>query len=219
MNTDQAMKAEVLAELVWEPMVNAEPIEVAARDGVVTLSGHVESYWQKHAAERAAGRVKGVKGIAEKLEVRLPPHSRRSDDEIAAAVLSRLEWDGTLPPDAVKVVVQDGVVTLTGTVSHQYQRRAAGWAVQPLWGVTGVANEIAVLGPATKPIKPNQIADDIRRALNRGWFAADTVHVAATGGIVTLSGRAETLRDRSLAVETAWAAPGTTTVQNHIRIG
>ena len=219
MTTDHTLKDEVLAELAWEPMVNADHIGVTARDGVVTLTGHVESYWQKRAAEQAVGRVKGVKGIAEALVVRLPLDTRRSDEEIAAAAVNRLDWDGSLPPDTVKVLVQDGLVTLTGTVPHHYQRGNAALAVQPLWGVLGVSNEIAVLGPAKKPANPNQIADDIRRALNRGWFAADTVHVAATGGTVTLSGRAETLRDRTLAVDTAWAAPGTMAVENHIRIG
>lgn len=219
MNTDHKVKTDVLAELAWEPMLNADHIGVTARDGVVTLSGHVESYWQRRAAEKAAGRVKGVKGIAEELQVRLPLHIRRHDDEIAAAAVNRLEWDGALPPDAVKVQVRDGMVTLTGTVPHDYQRKSAVWAVEPLWGVMGVSNEIAVLGPEKKPTNPDQISDDIRRALNRGWFAADTVHVAAAGGTVTLSGRAETLRDRNLAVETAWAAPGTMAVENHIRIG
>lgn len=219
MTTDHSIKTEVLAELAWEPMVNADHIGVAARDGVVTLTGHVESYWQKRAAEKAASRVKGVKAIAEEIEVRLPLHIKRGDEEIAAAAVNRLDWDGAVPPDAVKVAVEDGFITLTGNVAHAYQRSAAEWSVRPLWGVRGVANQVAVLGPMKKPVDPNQISDDIRRALNRGWFAADTVHVRAHGGTVTLSGSAETLRDRNLAVSTAWAAPGTTTVENHIRIG
>jgi osmotically-inducible protein OsmY len=217
-NPDHALKTDVLAELAWEPMLDADHIGVTARDGVVTLSGHVDSYWQKHAAEVAVGRVHGVKGIAEGLAVRLPTDHQRADEEIAAAAVNRLDWDATLPPGAVMVQVQDGCVTLSGTVPHQFQRQAAEAAVRSLWGVTAVANEIAIPVPA-KPANPNRIADDIRRALNRGWFAADTVHVAALGGIVTLSGKAETLRDRTLAVETAWAAPGTARVENHIRIG
>jgi osmotically-inducible protein OsmY len=219
MKTDHALKAEVLAELAWEPMVNVDHIGATVRDGMVTLDGHVETYWQKRAAETAVARVKGVKGIIELLEVRLPLHNRRSDEEIAAATMNRLEWDGTLPPDAVRVLVKDGTVTLTGTVTHHYQVLAAARAVQTLWGIIAVANEITVRAPETKPANRNQIADTIRRALNRGWFAADTVHVAASGGTVTLSGQADTLRDRTLAVETAWGAPGTMVVENHIRIG
>ena len=219
MSTDHSIKTEVLAELAWEPMVNADHLGVTARDGVVTLTGHVESYWQKRAAEKSASRVKGVKAIAEEIEVRLPVHIKRSDEDIAAAAVNRMSWDGAIPVDAIMVSVTDGVVTLTGNVDHAYQRIAALWAVQSLWGVRDVDNQIAVLGPMKKPVDPNQISDDIRRALNRGWFAADTVHVRANGGTVTLSGSAETLRDRNLAVSTAWAAPGTTTVENHIRIG
>ncbi|MEY4871765.1 MAG: hypothetical protein RLZZ563_1095 [Pseudomonadota bacterium] len=219
MSTDHSIKSEVLAELAWEPMVNADHLGVAARDGIVTLTGHVESYWQKRAAEKAASRVKGVKAIAQEIEVRLPVHIKRSDEDIAAAAVNRMAWDGAIPPDTIMVSVTDGVVTLTGNVDHAYQRIAAHWAVQSLWGVRDVDNQVAVLGPLKKPADPNQISDDIRRALNRGWFAADTVHVRANGGTVTLSGSAETLRDRNLAVSTAWAAPGTTTVENHIRIG
>lgn len=219
MTTDHSIKTEVLAELAWEPMVNADHLGVTVRDGIVTLTGHVESYWQKRAAEKSASRVKGVKAIAEEIEVRLPVHIKRSDEDIATAAVNRMSWDGAIPPDAIMVSVTDGVVTLTGNVDHAYQRIAALWAVQSLWGVRDVDNQVAVLGPMKKPVDPNQISDDIRRALNRGWFAADTVHVRASGGTVTLSGSAETLRDRNLAVSTAWAAPGTTTVENHIRIG
>lgn len=219
MNSDRSIKADVLAELDWEPMVRAEHIGVTARDGVVTLSGHVESYWQKRAAEEAAARIKGVKAIAEEIEVRLPVEVQRRDEDIAAAALNRLGWDGAVPEGAVTVQVEDGFVTLKGTVDYQYQREAALRAVQPLWGVRGVADQVLIRAAARKPADANQISDDIRRALNRGWFAADTVHVAALGGTVTLSGSAATLRDRTLAVSTAWAAPGTMSVENHIRIG
>lgn len=218
MNADHALKALVLAELQWEPMVDAAHIGVSVRDGLVTLSGHADSYWQKRAAEQAVARVKGVRAIAEEITVRLPVEVTRSDEEIAGAAVNRLEWDGAVPLDAVKVRVQDGHVTLSGTVAQAYQRVAAAAAVQPLWGVLSVTNEIAVIAPPAKPANPNQIADDIRRALNRGWFAADTVHVEARGGVVTLSGSASTYRDRDLAVSTAWAAPGTIAVENHIRI-
>lgn len=219
MSIDTVLKAEVLAELEWEPMVDPSHIGVTVRDGLVTLTGHVESYWQKRAAEKAAGRVRGVKAVAGDITVRLPVEVSRGDEEIAAAAVNRLDWDSVVPRDAVKVLVTDGNVTLSGTVAQAYQRAAAGQAVQSLWGVLSLANDITVMGPPSRPVNPNQIADDIRRALNRGWFAADTVHVAARGGTVTLSGSAATLRDRELAVATAWSAPGTMVVQDHIRIG
>ncbi len=218
MKADHALKADVLAELAWDPMVDADHIGVTVRDGLVTLTGHAESYWQKRAAETAVGRVKGVKAIAEAMTVSLPLHVSRSDEEIARAAVNRLDWDSAVPAGLVHVLVENGNVTLSGSVAQAYQRKAAVLAVQPLWGVLSVTNEITVSGPPIKPANPDQIADDIRRALNRGWFAADTVHVAARGGIVTLSGSASTYRDRALAVATAWAAPGTTAVENHIRI-
>jgi osmotically-inducible protein OsmY len=219
MSTDNSIKTHILAELVWDPMVEAAEIGVTVRDGLVTLSGHVDSFWQKRAAEQASARIKGVRAIADEIEVRLPPHIDRSDAEIAAAAVNRLDWDGAVPKDAVHVVVQGGHVTLKGEVAQQFQRRAAAWAVQPLWGVLSVANQITVTAPSKSPADPDQISDDIRRALNRSWFASDTVHVSSSGGIVTLSGSAETLRDRDLAVQTALSAPGTTGVENHIRIG
>lgn len=218
MKTDPGLKADVLAELEWEPMVEATHIAVTVRDGLVTLSGHVESYWQKRAAEKAVARVKGVRAIVEEIAVHLPLKANRSDDEIAGAARGRLDGDGAVPPGTVQVQVVGGHVTLSGVVALAYQREAAAAAVQPLWGVLAVTNEITVMGPTKKPANPDQISDDIRRALNRGWFATDTVHVAARGGTVTLSGSASTYRDRDLAVATAWAAPGTMAVENHIRI-
>jgi len=125
MNSDHKLKADVLAELAWEPSVNADHIGVTAEDGVVTLTGHVDTYWQKHAAETATGRVQGVKALVEEIEIRLPFHAKRTDDEIAAAALGRLSWDSAIPEDAVKVKVDNGIVTLTGQVDWHYQREAA----------------------------------------------------------------------------------------------
>jgi osmotically-inducible protein OsmY len=218
MNTDPALKSLVLDELEWEPMVDATHIAVSVRDGLVTLSGHAGSYWQKRAVEQAVARVKGVKVIAAAIVVRLPVRATRSDDEIISAAVNRLESDGAVPRDKVKVLVSGGHVTLSGTVAQAYQRVAAAAAVEPLWGGLSIANEISVMAQPAKRASPDQISDDIRRALNRGWFAADTVHVAAIGGTITLSGSASTYRDRDLAVSTAWAAPGTVAVKNHIRI-
>ena len=150
MTTDHSIKTEVLAELAWEPMVNADHLGVAARDGIVTLTGHVESYWQKRAAEKSASRVKGVKAIAQEIDVRLPLHIMRSDEDIAAAAVNRMSWDGAIPPDAFMVSVTDGVVTLTGNVDHAYQRIAALWAVQSLWGGAGCRQSGGRAWPAEK---------------------------------------------------------------------
>jgi osmotically-inducible protein OsmY len=214
MNDDHKLKTDVLAELAWEPSVSADHIGVTAKDGVVALSGYVDSYWQKQAAERAAGRVKGVKALAEELEVRLPVHIKRNDEEVAAAALSRLAWESAFTKDAVKVKVEKGFVTLTGDVEWHFQRESAADAIRSLSGVTGVANQIKVKA------QPNTatISNDIMHALHRSWFFDDNIKVSADGGKVHLTGTVDTWFDRQTAASTAWAAPGTTSVVNDIRI-
>lgn len=215
MNTDHELKTNVLAELVWEPSISADHIGVTAKDGVVTLSGHVETYWQKLAAERAAGRVKGVKALVEEIEVRLPSHAKRADDEIAAAAVSRLAWDAALTGHPIKAKVEKGYVTLTGNVDWHFEHEAAADAVRSLAGVTGVANQTKVKArPDTA-----SISGDIMRALHRSWYFDDNVNVSTIGGKVHLTGEVDTWSDWQTAGATAWAAPGTTSVVNDIRIG
>lgn len=214
MKNDHQLKQDVMAELAWEPSISADHIGVTAENGVVTLSGHVETYRQKLAAETAVGRVKGVKGLAEEIEVRLPQHIKHGDDEIAAAVVNRMSWDVSVPKDAVKVKVEKGFVTLTGTVDQYYQKDAAAWDVRPLLGVTGVANQITV-----KPrVDSLTIRDDIRHALHRSWLYDENINVTADGGTVHLTGKVKNWRERELAAATARAAPGTTSVDNKIMI-
>lgn len=117
MSQDSLLQLAVLAELGWDPSVTASHIGVTANAGVVTLTGHVETYAEKLAAENAARRVKGVKAVAEELEVELPFERIRGDDDIAAAVLDRLAWDVSIPPDAVSVKVEQGWIVLTGDVN------------------------------------------------------------------------------------------------------
>lgn len=214
MNTDHKLKADVTAELAFEPSVNADHIGVTVEDGVVTLSGHVEHYWQKSAAERAVGRVQGVRAIAEEIEVRLPGHIRHNDHEIAAAALHRLAWNSSIPKDAVKVWVEKGFVTLTGSLEWHYQHDEIARSIRTLSGVTGLANQITV---APRP-NTAKIEKDIEHALHRSWYATDHIKVTAKGGEVHLTGRANSLSDRNRAAMTAWSAPGTTSVVNEIRI-
>ncbi len=214
MTNDHTLKAEVLAELAWEPSVTADHIGITAAGGVVTLTGHVDSYWQKSAAERAAGRVKGVRAIAEEIEVRLPVRVHHADDEIAAAALHRLAWDDSIPNDAVKVRVENGFVMLTGEVAWHYQHDDVARSLSTLSGVTGVADQITVKHrPDTSKIK-----DDISHALHRSWYAYDHVDVAAKDGEVHLTGKVESWQDRNMADMTAWRASGTTSVVNDIRV-
>jgi len=215
MSKDSNLQQAVTAELGWEPSIVASHIGVTAQDGVVTLSGHVDSFVQKHAAEDAARRVKGVRAVAEEIEVRLAFDARRGDDDIAAAAVDRLAWDMSVPKDAIKVEVEDGWVTLTGTVEWHYQKVAAVNAIRPLMGVIGVSNQVA-LRPR---VSTSTISDDITHALHRSWFFdPDTVKVTASGGDITLTGFVSSWHDRQVAAETAWAAPGATSVVNELTV-
>jgi osmotically-inducible protein OsmY len=214
MSDDKQLKQAVLDELKWEPSVNSAHIGVTAKDGVVTLMGHVESYWEKSAAEKAARRVKDVKAVAEEMEVRLPFSVKHGDEEIASSAVDRLKWDGSVPKDAVKVSVEKGWVTLTGEVDWHYQQDAATDDVRGLWGVVGVSNQMTI-----KP-KPDtsKIRENILVALDRSWFDPATINVSAQGGKVTLTGKVETWYEHDEAASAAWAAPGTTSVVNDLAI-
>ena len=214
MNNDHKLKNEVLAELAWEPAVTPDHIGVTAEDGVVTLSGHVASYWQKAAAERAVGRVKGVRAIVEGIEVLLPTSVRHEDDGIAAAALHRFSWDASIPTDAVKIKVEKGFVTLTGEVEWHYQYDEAARSIRSLSGVTGISNRITV---RPRP-DTSKIQGDIGHALHRSWLSNDHVKVTAKGGEVHLTGNVDSWQDRNLAATTAWRASGTTSVVNELHV-
>jgi osmotically-inducible protein OsmY len=215
MSSDSDLKKAVLDELSWEPSVNAAHIGVTAHAGVITLTGHVGNYMHKTAAERAAGRVMGVKAVAEEIEVKLPYDIKRSDEDIAAAAVDRLGWNSAIPVDAIKVLVQKGWVTLTGSINWYFEREAAENDVRALSGVIGVSNQI-VVKPA---VDASNVKKDIEDALHRSWFYdPDTIQVAAQGGRITLSGKVATWDARRLAGSTAWSAPGATSVQNDIAV-
>jgi osmotically-inducible protein OsmY len=215
MVNDKELQRAVLAALVWMPSVAAAHIGVVAREGVVTLTGHVESFAQKHAAETAARLLKGVKAVAEEIEVRLPFDALREDDDIAGAALERLAWDVSVPREAVKVMVEKGHVSLTGQVEWQYQRAAAEQDVRRLHGVVGVSNQILL-----KPRGNDQdIGKEITHAMHRTWFFdPDSILVSAAFGCVRLTGSVSSPHERRLAAITAWSAPGVTDVVNDISI-
>jgi osmotically-inducible protein OsmY len=215
MSSDSELQQAVLAELSWEPSVVAAHIGVMANAGVVTLTGHVESFVQKHAAEAATRRVKGVKAVAEELEVYLPFDNRRDEADLAAAAIERLAWDVSVPRDSVAVNVESGWITLSGQVGWHYQKDAAERDVRQLVGVLGLTSQIAI----TPSVNTSSISDDIMHALHRSWFFdPQTITVSARGGNVRLSGTVQSWRDRQIAAETAWAAPGTTSVENDIAV-
>lgn len=215
MSSDSDLQRAVMAELTWEPSVTSAHIGVTANGGVIALTGHVESYAEKHSAEVAATRVKGVKAVAEEIEVRLPMDARRSDEEIAAAAIERLSWDVSVPKDAVSVKVENGWVTLSGQVDWYFQKDLAQQDVRRLFGVMGLSNQLTI-----KPkVDAADISDDITHALHRTWFYEPSkVNVSASGGRVKLTGHVGTYYDRETAANTAWAAPGVTGVENDIVI-
>jgi osmotically-inducible protein OsmY len=213
MSSDSQLKQAVLDELAWEPSVDAAHVGVTAHAGVITLSGHVTNYAHKQAAEKAAGRVKGVTAVAEEMEVVLPYEIHRSDEDIAAAAADRLFWDSIVPKDRVKVTVEKGWVTLSGNVDWHFQREAADQDVQRLMGVRGVANEIGI-----KPtVNASNVRDEIEQALHRSWYYdPNSIKVSADGGRIKLTGIVTTWNARQLAGSTAWSAPGATAVTNDI---
>jgi osmotically-inducible protein OsmY len=215
MSQDSQLQQSVLAEFNWEPSITAGHIGVTASAGVVTLSGHVDNYAAKHAAETAARRVKGVKAVAEEIEVRLPFDTQRTDEDIAAAAIERLSWNVSVPKDSVQVKVEKGWVTLSGQVDWWFQKEAAEHDIRPLHGVVGVSNQTSI-----KPrVNTASLSDDITHALHRSWFFdPEAVHVRATGGKVVLSGTVHSMHERQVAAQTAWSAPGATIVENDIAV-
>jgi osmotically-inducible protein OsmY len=214
--SDRLLKQAVEDELEWEPSIDAEHIGVAVDDGIVTLSGHVGSYAEKFAVEKAVKRVKGVRGIAEEIVIRFPGDKQTADDQIAKRALDIIAWDSTIPKDRVQVKVQDGFVTLTGEVDWFFQRDDAESAVRKLSGIKGIANEIRV--------KPQVAAADVRQrienALKRNAeVEAGAIRVSVQNGRVTLDGKVKAFYERDLIERTAWSAPGVTSVEDRISIG
>jgi osmotically-inducible protein OsmY len=215
--TDKQLQEDVIAELDWEPSVNAASIRVAVEGGIVTLSGTVGSYLEKKTAERVVKRVTGVKAIAEDLTVKLPSRSARTDTEIARAAVDALRWHVSLPDD-IKVTVEDGVVALEGMVDWDYQRTAAEHAVQHLTGVRLVSNYLTLRPKAPKATAAD-IKKDIKRALERSAeIDAAGIEVEIVGSKAILSGAIRSWAEGEDALRAARAAPGVTEVENRMVI-
>jgi osmotically-inducible protein OsmY len=213
--TDQQLKQDVIAELGWVPSVNAAQIGVEVKDGVVTLAGHVDSFAEKWNAEAAAQRVSGVKALAIEMEVMLPGSSRRTDADIARTATNVLEWTTYLPKDAVKVMVENGWITLSGEVEWEYKKREAVYAVRYLMGVTGVSDQITI-----KPVvSTSAVKSDIEAALKRRAATdAQNISVEVQGNDVTLTGTVHNWSERELAANTAWCTPGVHNVVDNINV-
>jgi osmotically-inducible protein OsmY len=213
--TDEQIQREVLAELAWEPRIRPHEIGVVVKDGVVALTGWVDSYTKRWAAEEAAHRVRGVKAVANEIEVRLPGAAERTDADIAAAAIQALRSDVFVPADKVDVTVSKGFVTLRGTVDWQFQKEDAEKAVRRLPGVKGVLNGITVKPPMT----PSDLKKKIEEALVRSAQTdAARITVEVHGSKVILRGIVRSWAEKQEAERTAWSAPGVTEVDNRITV-
>lgn len=216
MKTDQLLKADVTAELAWDTAVDHRPgIGVSVKDGVVTLSGEVDTFMQKYAVERAVRRVAGVRGIAMDLEVRLSGGAKTSDADIAHAALNALRWHSLVPDERVTVEVDDGHVTLDGELDWACQVASAEQCVRPLLGVKGVTNNLRI-----RPhVSSTDIAGGIVAAFQRhAQREAKNIAIQVDGGVVTLSGKVDSLREREAAVGTALSAKGVVRVIDQLQV-
>jgi osmotically-inducible protein OsmY len=213
--TDPQIQTDVLAELKWDTRVMPNEIGVMVKDGVVTLTGWVDSYTKKWAAEEAAHRVRGVKAVANDIEIRLPSTAERNDADIAAAAARALEWDAFVPIDKIDVTVSKGWVTLKGEVEWQYQKQDAERAVRRLAGVNGVSNLVLVRPRVT----PSELKKQIEQALVRtAELDAKRITVDVDGSKVILKGTVRSWAEKKEAERQAWLAPGVTSVDNRIMI-
>jgi osmotically-inducible protein OsmY len=213
--TDRQLQEHVQNALDWEPSIDAADIGVSVDAGVVTLRGDVRTYAQKAAAERVASRVYGVKGLANDIAVRLLHGQQRTDTEIAQAALAALNWNATIPRDALTVAVSDGLVTLKGKVTWEFQRRAAAKAIRDLAGVRGVVNSILLEPHASVADVKAKIEAALKRSAE---VDARRINVAVANGKVTLSGNVHSWLERTEARHAAWSAPGVKEVDDHLAI-
>jgi len=219
MKSDVKLQQDVLAELDWEPSLDAAQIGVTVRDGVVTLGGHVSVYSAKLAAEEVVKRVHGVTAVANDIEVRPAGAEHLDDADIAAAAVHVLQWDAGVPDDRVQVTVRDRRVVLDGTVDRRHERVAAERAVRHLKGVRGVTNHIAVRPAGGSGAPRHALRDDIQAALRRSAaLTSGRVSVDMDGHRVTLLGDVHSPAQRDEAERIAWAARDVATVENCITI-
>jgi len=212
---DKLLRTKVQEALDWEPSIHSADIGVGASDGVITLTGHVPSYAQKREAENTALRVKGVSGIANDLEVRLPKEKERTDTEIAKAAVRALKWHTELPEEAITVKVCDGWVTLEGRVEWNYQRERATNAIRHLTGVLGITNAILI----SPQLTPDDVRRRIKNALEREVDReADKMEIEIDGNTIHLRGTVHSWVERRQVERAAWSAPGIIDVQNHLKV-
>ncbi|MFZ6681102.1 BON domain-containing protein [Undibacterium sp. Tian12W] len=215
MKTDAKLKEDVNAELQWEPSINAARIGVEVKDGIVTLAGHVDSYSEKLEVERATQRVTGVKALAVEIEIDLPGTSHRHDRDIAATAQNVLGWMSILPYGSVKIMVENGWITLSGEVDWEFQKVAAVVAVRYLMGVRGVSDDIQI----KSKVSPGVVKSEIEAALKRSAMDdAKKINVVVDNANVTLSGKVGNWAERESARHAAWGTPGVKKVVDNMTL-
>lgn len=215
MKTDQDLKSDVLTELSWDPLVPHTRVGVTVDDGVVTLTGHLDTYAEKVAAKRAVERVGGVKALAIELDVIPIGIHQRSDTEIAAAVQHALSWNTSVPADLITVAVEKGWVTLDGELDWNFQRRAVERVIRPLKGVVGITDNIRLKALPIPVNLSNRIQDALTRQAVR---EAKRIEISVDGSVVTLRGHVHSWAERSAAEGATWSAPGVSRVHNLLAI-
>lgn len=215
MKTDAEIKQDVLDELAWQPDIDETQMGVIVEDGIVTLSGVVNRYGKKIAAEKAVKNVAGVKAVAEDIEVKYGDDYKKTDKEIAKAVVNALEWNASVPKEKVMVRVDDGYVHLSGELPWAYQKKAAKRTVQNLLGVKGVINNISI----EQKVKPVEVKDRITKAFERSAnINASHIEVKADGHTVKLSGTVTSIKEKEEAEKAAFRAPGVLQVKNKLKV-
>jgi len=212
---DKLIRQNVIDELDFEPSVDAAHIGVAVDKGVVTLTGHVATYAQRVAAEKAVRKVRGVRGVVEEIQVRFAGETPPRDEDLAQRAVQMLDWSVTVPRNTVQVQVQDGWVTLTGKVDWQYQKEEAYRSIRRLAGVVGIINKIEVSPKASVP----EVRSKIMAALKRNAeLEADAIKVTVKDAKVTLEGTVNAWHERGLAETAAWSAPGVRAVEDRLTL-
>ncbi|MBX5013081.1 BON domain-containing protein [Rhizobium lentis] len=213
---DITLRQNIIDELDFEPSIDAANIGISVEDGIVTVTGHVSSYSEKETAERVVKRIKGVRGIAQEIEVRIFGNHETSDDDIARRAVNMLDWNVSVPKGAIQVKVQKGWVTLTGKAEWQYQKNAAADAVRNLAGVVGLSNLIEISPSVSAADVKKRIEDAFKRDAE---LESQGIRVEVSGGSVTLKGKVHTWSERRAAERAAWSAPGIKTLSDQIAIG
>ncbi|MEO0059398.1 MAG: hypothetical protein RLZZ312_1045 [Bacteroidota bacterium] len=215
MKNNSELQSDVQNAIKWEPLLNAAEIGVTVKDGVVSLTGIVDSYAKKIEAENATKKVVGVKAIVENIEIQFPTFWSKNDVEIANEVLNALKSNWSVPDDKVAVKVENGWITLDGDLHYNYQKEAAKNAIKYLAGVKGVTNNINIKSESQDKIEQK----DVENALNRSWSLDDCdIKVFVSGKTVTLKGIVNSWYQKEEAGRIAWNTPGIWFVENELAV-